>query len=59
MLEVTGEVNSAPEKAEDAFRYFGHEDVTVIEPARGWRSLDLRRIVGLPRAPIRPDNARH
>ena len=44
MLEVTREVNSVPETAEDAFRYFGHEHVTVIEPARGWRSLDLREL---------------
>ena len=44
MLEVTREVNSFPERAEDAFRYFGHEHVTVIEPARGWRSLDLREL---------------
>ena len=44
MLEVTREVNSVPETAEDAFRYFGHEHVTVIEPVRGWRSLDLREL---------------
>lgn len=25
-------------------QYFGHEHVTVIEPARGWRSLDLREL---------------
>ena len=25
-------------------RYFGHEHVTVIEPVRGWRSLDLREL---------------
>lgn len=44
MLEVTKEANSVPETTEDAFRYFGHEHVTVIEPARGWRSLDLREL---------------
>ena len=25
-------------------QYFGHEHVTVIEPARGWRSLDLKEL---------------
>ena len=25
-------------------QYFGHEHVTVIEPSRGWRALDLREL---------------
>jgi hypothetical protein len=25
-------------------RYFGHEHVTVIEPIKGWRSLDLKEL---------------
>lgn len=25
-------------------QYFGHEHVTVIEPSRGWRSLDLKEL---------------
>jgi lipopolysaccharide transport system permease protein len=25
-------------------RYFGHEHVTVIEPTRGWRTLDLKEL---------------
>jgi homopolymeric O-antigen transport system permease protein len=46
MLELTGGVMSAPKRAEGALheRYFGHEQVTVIEPIRGWRALDLREL---------------
>src|SRR5262245_47363315 len=41
MLELTQSTAPTP----DAFeRYFGHEHVTVIEPSRGWRSLDLREL---------------
>ena len=25
-------------------RYFGHEHVTIIEPSRGWRTLDLKEL---------------
>ena len=25
--------------------FFGHEHVTVIEPQRGWRTLDLRELL--------------
>jgi len=37
---------SVPHGAESALRerYFGHEHVTVIEPSRGWRRLDLREL---------------
>jgi lipopolysaccharide transport system permease protein len=44
MLDRTPE--SAPAADESALRerYFGHEHVTVIEPVRGWRSLDLREL---------------
>ena len=46
MLNLTRPVVSATDELEDASRerYFGHEHVTVIEPARGWRSLDLREL---------------
>jgi lipopolysaccharide transport system permease protein len=46
MLEVTRNVAPAPEKPENALQeqYFGHEHVTVIEPGRGWRWLDLREL---------------
>src|SRR5215475_2662059 len=46
MLELIPGATSAPKKAESALheRYFGHEHVTVIEPIRGWRSLDLREL---------------
>ena len=46
MLELTRGATSAPDGAENALheRYFGHEHVTVIEPVRGWRSLDLREL---------------
>jgi lipopolysaccharide transport system permease protein len=43
MLELTQEKPISEEKALRE-RYFGHEHVTVIEPIRGWRSLDLREI---------------
>ena len=33
---------TSPEPLHDA--YFGHEHVTVIEPTRGWRSLDLKEL---------------
>jgi lipopolysaccharide transport system permease protein len=44
MLELIPGATSAPKKAESALheRYFGHEHLTVIEPVRGWRALDLR-----------------
>jgi lipopolysaccharide transport system permease protein len=46
MLELTGSVTSEPKRAEGALheRYFGHEQVTIIEPIRGWRALDLREL---------------
>ena len=36
----------APSADENALRerYFGHEHVTIIEPTRGWRSLDLQEL---------------
>src|SRR6516164_4178718 len=43
MLELTQEKPISEEKALRE-RYFGHEHVTVIEPVRGWRSLDLREL---------------
>src|SRR5262245_201908 len=44
MSELSSGVTSAA--AGDALqeRYFGHEHVTVIEPSRGWRWLDLREL---------------
>ena len=46
MREVTRTATSTPDKAENALyeQYFGHEHVTVIEPGRGWRWLDLREL---------------
>src|SRR5690349_14913789 len=46
MLEVTRKVSSISDKAENALhdQYFGHEHVTVIEPSRGWRWLDVREL---------------
>ena len=46
MLDLMRRAASATDEVEDASResYFGHEHVTVIEPARGWRSLDLREL---------------
>src|SRR5262245_19187077 len=46
MLELTQGATSDPERAENTLheRYFGHEHVTVIEPIRGWRPLDLREL---------------
>jgi homopolymeric O-antigen transport system permease protein len=46
MLEVTRKATSATEKMENALheQYFGHEQVTVIEPIRGWHALDLREL---------------
>ena len=46
MLDLTPRAASAPEEVEDASRerYFGHEHVTLIEPPRGWHSLDLREL---------------
>src|SRR5262249_53449811 len=37
---------SFPHGAENALheQYFGHEHLTVIEPSRGWRRLDLREL---------------
>jgi len=37
---------SIPDGAENALheQYFGHEHVSVIEPSRGWRRLDLREL---------------
>ena len=45
ILELTQKTPVSEEKALRE-RYFGHEHVTVIEPIRGWRSLDLREIWG-------------
>ena len=44
MLEVIGRTDTASEEGESALTYFGHEDVTVIEPTHGWRALDLREL---------------
>jgi len=35
-----------PETAESALheRYFGHEHLTIIEPQKGWRTLDLKEL---------------
>jgi lipopolysaccharide transport system permease protein len=35
-----------PDEAEGTLheRYFGHEHITVIQPSRGWRGLDLREL---------------
>ena len=46
MLELTQGATSDPARAENTLheRYFGHEHVTVIEPVRGWRPLDLREL---------------
>src|SRR5262245_29406011 len=46
MIEATPGVVSAPNPVENALRerYFGHDRVTVIEPIRGWRSLDLHEL---------------
>jgi lipopolysaccharide transport system permease protein len=44
MLELTRGATSAPDENALRERYFGHEHVTVIEPVRGWRSLDLREL---------------
>jgi lipopolysaccharide transport system permease protein len=46
MSEIVIEKSAAPQpEASDTHeRYFGHEHVTVIEPTRGWRSLDLKEL---------------
>ncbi len=46
MFEVTRGATSALEESENALheRYFGREHLTVIEPSRGWRRLDLREL---------------
>jgi lipopolysaccharide transport system permease protein len=46
MLEVTRKATSTPDKAGKALyeQYFGHEHVSVIEPGRGRRWLDLREL---------------
>jgi lipopolysaccharide transport system permease protein len=44
MLEVTNKFKAVPERSEHG--YFGHEHVTVIKPARGWRTLDVRELWG-------------
>jgi lipopolysaccharide transport system permease protein len=33
-----------PEKSVLHERYFGHEHVTIIEPQKGWRTLDLKEL---------------
>jgi lipopolysaccharide transport system permease protein len=46
MLELTRHTTPARDETENALRerYFGHEHVTVIEPSRGWRLVDLREL---------------
>jgi len=44
MLELTGGATSGHGEEALRERYFGHEHVTVIEPIRGWRALDLREL---------------
>jgi lipopolysaccharide transport system permease protein len=44
VLELTRDAASIPDEKAHSERYFGHEHVTVIEPIRGWRSLDLREL---------------
>src|SRR5512136_3115433 len=46
MLKLTRGATSTPDRAENALheQYFGHGHVTVIEPVRGWRALDLREL---------------
>src|SRR5437870_740225 len=46
MPEVTQKATPATEEANNALheQYFGHEHVTVMEPSRGWRWLDLREL---------------
>jgi lipopolysaccharide transport system permease protein len=43
VLELNRDATSIPDEALRE-RYFGHQHVTVIEPIRGWRSLDLREL---------------
>ena len=43
MLELTRGTTAA-DREQTQERYFGHEHVTVIEPIRGWRALDLREL---------------
>jgi lipopolysaccharide transport system permease protein len=42
MSDVTQNTAPAPNPLSE--RYFGHEHATVIQPIRGWRSLDLREL---------------
>ncbi len=35
---------SAPDQLGVAEQYFGHHHVTIIEPQKGWRTLDLREL---------------
>jgi lipopolysaccharide transport system permease protein len=46
MINLNQRTTSAPDVAENSVQehYFGHEHVTEIEPARGWRALDLREL---------------
>jgi len=44
MLDRSPEAASAADESALRERYFGHEHVTVIEPVRGWRSLDIREL---------------
>ena len=46
MLELNQGTTSAPDVAENTLQeqYFGHEHVTRIVPAHGWRALDLREL---------------
>lgn len=42
MIDMARTVAHEPETGDD--KYFGHEHVTVIEPTRGWRTLDLKEL---------------
>jgi lipopolysaccharide transport system permease protein len=46
MLDLTPDTASAADGPETAVheQYFGHEHLTVIEPDRGWRRVDLREL---------------
>ena len=42
MNEMRPIVDGDSGRADD--QYFGHDHVTVIEPSRGWRALDLKEL---------------
>ena len=46
MLELNRGATPASDWPENALQeqYFGHEHVTMIDPVRGWRALDLREL---------------